>query len=81
LCPLSPPGTPEAGDHAGQNSRDGSERTGDPDTIDFHERATQNHILGSQHCERGGFVYYLSIRRIWDGTTLTVRLEWGLRTE
>ncbi|MCU1516352.1 MAG: hypothetical protein JWQ75_1073, partial [Pseudarthrobacter sp.] len=38
------------------------ERTGDPAAIDFYERATYNHILSSQHPERGGFVYFTPMR-------------------
>ena len=38
------------------------ERTGDPTAIDFYERATYNHILSSQHPERGGFVYFTPMR-------------------
>ncbi|MDR7158422.1 beta-L-arabinofuranosidase domain-containing protein [Arthrobacter sp. BE255] len=38
------------------------ERTGDPAALDFYERATYNHILSSQHPERGGFVYFTPMR-------------------
>jgi len=38
------------------------ERTGDPAAIDFYERASYNHILSSQHSERGGFVYFTPMR-------------------
>ncbi|MBT2514172.1 glycoside hydrolase family 127 protein [Arthrobacter sp. ISL-30] len=38
------------------------ERSGDPAAVDFYERATYNHILSSQHPERGGFVYFTSMR-------------------
>jgi DUF1680 family protein len=38
------------------------ERSGDPAAIDFYERATYNHILSSQHPERGGFVYFTPMR-------------------
>ena len=30
--------------------------------MDFYERATYNHILSSQHPERGGFVYFTPVR-------------------
>ncbi|GAA4663659.1 beta-L-arabinofuranosidase domain-containing protein [Kineococcus glutinatus] len=36
--------------------------TGDPALLDFHERATLNHVLSSQHPGRGGFVYFTSMR-------------------
>lgn len=38
------------------------ERTGDPAAVEFYERATFNHILSSQHPERGGFVYFTAMR-------------------
>ncbi|GAA3401732.1 glycoside hydrolase family 127 protein [Pseudarthrobacter polychromogenes] len=38
------------------------ERTGDPAAVEFYERATFNHILSSQHPERGGFVYFTPMR-------------------
>lgn len=38
------------------------ERTGDPAAVDFYERASYNHILSSQHSERGGFVYFTPMR-------------------
>jgi DUF1680 family protein len=38
------------------------ERTGDPASIEFYERATYNHILSSQHPEHGGFVYFTPMR-------------------
>ncbi|WP_427118243.1 beta-L-arabinofuranosidase domain-containing protein [Pseudarthrobacter scleromae] len=38
------------------------ERTGDPAAMEFYERATFNHILSSQHPERGGFVYFTPMR-------------------
>ncbi|HJV99614.1 MAG TPA: beta-L-arabinofuranosidase domain-containing protein [Arthrobacter sp.] len=38
------------------------ERTGDPAAIDFYERATYNHVLSSQHPERGGFAYFTPMR-------------------
>lgn len=38
------------------------EQTGDPAAVDFYERATYNHILSSQHPERGGFVYFTPMR-------------------
>ncbi|MCU1435826.1 MAG: hypothetical protein JWR71_2551, partial [Pseudarthrobacter sp.] len=38
------------------------ERTGDPSAIDFYERATYNHILSSQHPEKGGFAYFTPMR-------------------
>jgi len=38
------------------------ERTGDPASIDFYERATYNHILSSQHPDHGGFVYFTPMR-------------------
>lgn len=36
--------------------------TGDPALLDFHERATYNHVLSSQHPQRGGFVYFTPLR-------------------
>ncbi|MFT3888747.1 MAG: glycoside hydrolase family 127 protein [Arachnia sp.] len=33
-----------------------------PEHLDFAERALFNHVLGSQHPERGGFVYFTSMR-------------------
>lgn len=38
------------------------EATGDPALLDFYERATFNHVLSSQHPERGGFVYFTPLR-------------------
>ncbi|MFN3925476.1 MAG: beta-L-arabinofuranosidase domain-containing protein, partial [Pseudarthrobacter sp.] len=38
------------------------ERTGEPAAVEFYERATFNHILSSQHPERGGFVYFTPMR-------------------
>lgn len=38
------------------------ERAGDPAAMAFYERATFNHILSSQHPERGGFVYFTPMR-------------------
>ncbi|MGK3954849.1 beta-L-arabinofuranosidase domain-containing protein [Arthrobacter sp. R4] len=38
------------------------ERSGDPSAMAFYERATYNHILSSQHPERGGFVYFTPMR-------------------
>lgn len=38
------------------------ERSGDPAAMAFYERATFNHILSSQHPERGGFVYFTPMR-------------------
>ncbi|MDQ0924533.1 DUF1680 family protein [Pseudarthrobacter sp. W1I19] len=38
------------------------ERTGHPAAVAFYERATFNHILSSQHPERGGFVYFTPMR-------------------
>ncbi|WP_189337522.1 beta-L-arabinofuranosidase domain-containing protein [Arthrobacter sp. AFG7.2] len=38
------------------------ERTGDPAALEFYERATFNHILSSQHPERGGFAYFTPMR-------------------
>lgn len=38
------------------------ERNGDPAAVAFYERATFNHILSSQHPERGGFVYFTPMR-------------------
>lgn len=34
----------------------------DPSYLDFYERALYNHILSSQHPEKGGFVYFTPIR-------------------
>lgn len=33
-----------------------------PELLDFAERAVFNHVLASQHPERGGFVYFTSMR-------------------
>lgn len=37
-------------------------RTGDPKYLDFYEKTMFNHILSSQHPEKGGFVYFTPIR-------------------
>ncbi len=37
-------------------------RTGDTKYLDFYERTMFNHILSSQHPEKGGFVYFTPIR-------------------
>jgi len=39
-----------------------AERALRPEHLDFAERALFNHVLGSQHPERGGFVYFTSMR-------------------
>lgn len=37
-------------------------RTGDTKYLDFYEKTMFNHILSSQHPEKGGFVYFTPIR-------------------
>ncbi len=37
-------------------------RTGDTQYLDFYEKTMFNHILSSQHPEKGGFVYFTPIR-------------------
>lgn len=37
-------------------------RTGDTKYLDFYEKTLFNHILSSQHPEKGGFVYFTPIR-------------------
>lgn len=36
--------------------------SGNPDYLDYYERALYNHILSSQHPEHGGLVYFTSMR-------------------
>lgn len=38
------------------------EQTGDAALLDLYERATFNHVLSSQHPQRGGFVYFTPVR-------------------
>ncbi|QCB95273.1 hypothetical protein E5225_08210 [Cellulomonas shaoxiangyii] len=38
------------------------EATGDAALLDYYERATLNHVLSSEHPERGGFVYFTPLR-------------------
>ncbi len=38
------------------------EATGDVALLDMYERATYNHVLSTQHPDRGGFVYFTPLR-------------------